>query len=67
MGKTTGVSGATNFNLSNDIHHAKLVGGFGLSYQPKQNHEVSVAYNYRKSEMNTNEISSVFASYAIGF
>jgi hypothetical protein len=64
---TTGVSGTTNFNLSNDIHHAKLVGGLGLSYQPKQNHEVSVAYNYRKSAMNANEISSVFASYAIGF
>ena len=64
---TTGVSGTTNFNLSSDIHHAKLVGGLGLSYQPKQNHEVSVAYNYRKSAMNANEISSVFASYAIGF
>jgi len=64
---TTGVSGTTNFNLSNDIHHAKLVGGLGLSYQPKPNHEVSVAYNYRKSAMNANEISSVFASYAIGF
>jgi len=64
---TTGVSGTTNFNLSNDIHHAKLVGGLGLSYQPKKNHEVSVAYNYRKSAMNANEISSLFASYAIGF